>query len=439
MNETSNIFPQLRRTAWRQAIAAVRWTRAVVREIKAGGLDYRAMSLVYTSLLALTPLLAVSFSVFKAFGAHGSIEPLLQELLEPLGAQGTAVAAFLVDSVKKIKVGVLGGVGVLLLFYTSLSMLDKIEESFNHVWRARASRSVARRLGDYLSFILVGPWLLVVAFGGLSGALSRPTPFSGALGIVYEALQTVAPDLFVIAAFSFAYRYIPNARVKTASAVCGGAVAGLAWKAAGWGFAAFVSGSAQYHAVYSSFAILILFMIWLYVSWLIVLLGVQVAFFHQHPRYFRRMGKPERLGIAAFERAGMSVMYCIGQRFYRGETPWDREELAERLDLPENCVEESLALLRAGGMILCLDEERCLHIPARDLSNIALAEILDALRQTQAADEKLGLPTAHDLARRAEAAARAAHGKTSLRDWILAQESQSPESLSLHRTEETEE
>jgi membrane protein len=399
--------------------------RALAQAVKAGGLDYRAMSLVYTSLLALIPLLAVSFSVLKAFGAQSQFEPLLLEILQPLGAQGETVAAGILDSVKKLKVGVLGGVGVLMLLYTSASMLNKIEESFNHIWHARASRNLARRLGDYVSFILIGPWLLILAFGGLSGVLSKPAPVNGIWSFLHDSLQSLAPDLFIIAAFSFAYRSIPNARVKTASALCGGVAAGLAWKAAGWAFAAFVASSAQYHAVYSSFAILVLFIIWLYVSWLIVLLGGQVAFFHQHPRYLLQAQGATRMGGAAFERAGLGLMFLIGRGFYRGEPPWRQEGLAERLALPEDCVEALLNLLREGGLIARMDAERGAYLPARDLAAIRQSDILDILRGQPAASVESGASAgaaAEAVMGRIDAALRGVLAERSLRDLVIESE-----------------
>jgi membrane protein len=184
----------------------------------------------------------------------------------------------------------------------------------------------------------------------------------------------------VIAAFTFVYRYIPNARVKTRAALFGGVVAGLAWKGAGRVFSGFVASSAQYHAVYSSFAILVLFMIWLYVSWLIVLLGVQVSFYYQHPRYCRFSSAHIRLGPRSFERTGLMVMWLVGRRFILGEPAWSAESLSERLELPEDSIDELLEVLHAGGLVMPVDVEARTFAPARDLSSISLRELLEVLR-----------------------------------------------------------
>ncbi|HUL11268.1 MAG TPA: YhjD/YihY/BrkB family envelope integrity protein [Methylococcaceae bacterium] len=403
---------------------------AVMREVTEAGLDYRAMSLVYTSLLALVPLLAVSFSVLKAFGAHTQLEPLLLEMLQPLGNQAGEVTASILDSVKRLKVGVLGFLGFLFLFYTSISMLEKIEESFNHIWRTRASRSFLRRLSDYLSFTLVGPLLVFSVFGGLSALMGeRPNNplFKGLAGLIYQSVQALLPYAFIIAAFTFAYRYIPNTRVKPAAALFGGIVAGLLWKTAGWAFSQFVANSTQYHAVYSSFAILILFMIWLYVSWLILLLGVQVSFYYQHPRYLRFKHGNVRLSSRLVERVGLTIMVLIGQHFYLGQAAWSAEALAERLDLPEDCVDEVLTILRERGLIMLLDQERQVFGPTRDLSTISVLGILSTLRRAHEdefpMDEKaLSIPAVDGLMDRLEQAHSVTLEEMTLRDLIISPE-----------------
>ena len=189
------------------------------------------MSLVYTSLLALIPLLAVSFSVLKAFGADAYLEPIIMEVLDPLGEKKESVATFILSAVKGLDVGLLGSVGLLSLLYTSISLLEKIEESFNFIWRKRAklSRGLVRRLSDYLSFILVGPLLVFSAFGGMNELLHRipdSQEVKGMMSPLLAVFQPMLPSLFIIAAFTFIYKLIPDARVSTRSALVGGVMAG---------------------------------------------------------------------------------------------------------------------------------------------------------------------------------------------------------------------
>jgi membrane protein len=416
-------------TAKDNAIWLLRAGLAVFGQIKSAGLDYRAMSLVYTSLLALIPLLAVCFSMLKAFGADAYLELMLVELLKPLQGSSASAAATLLDSVRKLDVGVLGSVGLLSLLYTSVSLLDKIEDSFNHIWRKRASvpRSLLRRFSDYLFFILVGPLLVFSAFGGMSELFRRASEFDwfeGAVSPFIAVSQAALPAVFVAAAFAFFYQIIPDAPVKIRSALFGGLIAGLSWKAVGWVFGNFMAGSAQYPAVYSTFAILILFMVWLYLSWLIVLLGVQVTFFHQYPRYLFLRNGEARLSGRLSERLGLLAMVLVGRRFFLGEPPWSGPELTARLALPDDCVDELLQILAGHGFIMLLAGEPGLLIPARDLATIKVVEVLDALRSAHEGEfplvaESLAEPAVDALADRLDNAMREIVGEQTIRDLIV--------------------
>lgn len=411
-------FSEAYAAACRVLAVVLRWVLALLREIRAGGLDYRAMSLVYTSLLALIPLLAVAFAVLKAFGAHTELEPLLSELLDPLGANADQVKEAIVDSVKRLKVGVLGFLGFLFLFYVSITMLDKIEESFNHVWRTRTSRNLWRRLGDYLSFTLVGPLLLFSAFGSMTGLLGRHSG-RGAVGWAWSVAEHVLPYAAIILAFTLFYRVIPSARVKLNSALFGGVVAGAMWEVAGWVFGEFVAGSSQYHAVYSSFAILVLFMVWLYVSWLIVLLGAQSSFFFQNPQCLGRSGGRARPGNSLWECSGLAILYLIVQRFLAGQRPPNLADLAEALKLSEVLAGDLLTELQQFGFVVAVDHGRPGFLPARDPGAIAVVDVLEALRSGEdgAAGQPLPEPVMQGMAA-AETALAAALAGTSLRDWV---------------------
>lgn len=361
-----------------------RWLRALAREVREGHLDLHAASLVYTTLLSLVPSLAVSFSVLKAFGVHNQLQPLLQEVLRPLGAQGLEAAANIVGFVERMDVGVLGTLGVATLFYTVSSLLGKIEAAFNRIWHAGSSRSMARRFSDYLSVVMVGPVLVFTAIGIMASLAASETVQSliarELFGTLYLILGLATPYVLIVTAFTFLYLFLPNTRVAFRSALVGGVCAGLAWKALGWLFAEFVAGSTQYNAVYSSLAILILFMMWLYLSWLVTLLGGKVAFLHQHPAYLAFAGRDPALGNRREEWAGFTMMLLIGQRFLHGEPPWTLEGLCLHLCLPIAPARELLRRFCDQGLLVLLNDGREAYLPARDLGAIALSEIYRAIR-----------------------------------------------------------
>ncbi len=344
-------------------------------------LHLQAMGLTYAMLLALIPSLAVTFAVLKAFGVQNQIEPFLLQAFETLGPEGVEVARRVIEVVNNIRVGVLGVVGVVTLFYTVIFLVGEIESALNRIWRVRRPRSWSRRLSGYLSVLLIGS---VLVFMGLTLIASVQSYWL--VQRVME-LQTFGPILatrgtrllLLCLAFTFLYRVMPYTWVSLRSALVGGAVAGLAWQSAGVVFAAFFAGSARYAAIYSSFAVLILSLLWLYVGWLIVLIGAEVAYFHQHPTdYFKKEAdRPD--GYAARERLALALLAAVGRRALAGQPPWSAARLAAHIQVPLASLEDCLERFVHSGILLRATEPAWITL-ARPPERVSVLEILDVLR-----------------------------------------------------------
>ena len=192
-------------------------------------------------------------------------EPTLVRLLAPIGEKSVEISARIVGFVENMKIGVLGVVGLLLLLYTAISLIQKIEAAFNYTWRLRSNRTLIQRFSDYLSVIMVGP-VLVFAAVGITASLGNNyiVDYLNALPYMNDLLRLggkLLPYLLVIAAFTFVYMLVPNTRVRFSSAVYGAAVAGVLWQSSGILFTSFIGGSGSYTAIYSGLAILLVFMI----------------------------------------------------------------------------------------------------------------------------------------------------------------------------------
>ncbi|MEX2614941.1 MAG: YhjD/YihY/BrkB family envelope integrity protein [Alphaproteobacteria bacterium] len=401
---------------------------ATARDLMEGQLTLRAMSLVYTTLLSLVPLLAISFSVLKGFGVHNQIEPVLNNLTAPLGDQGGQITRQIISFVENVKVGVLGFIGFGLLFYTVVSLMQKIERAVNYIWRVTRERSFAQRVRDYLSVVLVGP-ALVFASVGISATVANNAVVQSLMkfqpfGWLLEVAAMAVPYLMVVAAFTFIYMFMPNTGVRLRSAFVGALVAGALWNIVGWGFASFVVGSTNYDAIYSTFATLILFLIWLYIGWLVLLTGACIAFYHQNPSATAGAHKPLSLSNRVKEHVGLMTMAMIGRRFHAGERPWTLEQLTSRLKVPGEVAERAIEALETGGLVLHTGEVPSRYMPARPLEKITVIEILDVVRN--AGEERVlsmeRLPpdpaVAHVGEDVKEAVMRTLRGRT-LRDMIL--------------------
>ncbi|PWG62598.1 YihY/virulence factor BrkB family protein [Spiribacter halobius] len=410
---------------WRRGLLfCLRLAYAVSRDVARGHLTLRAMSLVYTTLLSMVPLLAVSFSVLKAFGVHNQIEPALAGFLAPLGSRGEEITTRVIDFVENIQVGVLGALGLLLLLYTVIALLQKVERAFNETWRVQRPRGFAQRFSDYLSVLLVGPVLIFAALGITASVLGsdfvRSLGTVAPLGALINLATRLVPYVLVIAAFTFVYLFVPNTRVRPLSALVGALVAGVLWQSSGLVFASVIAGSANYTAIYSAFATLIVFMIWLYLSWLILLIGSSIAYYHQHPRRLLLLGDAPELSPRLRERAALGVMSCVAQAHYARETPPDDEALAARLHMPADALQPVVDALREAGLLRALEQEGepSGYLPGTPPEETPAVEVLAAVRrhgERAGLDlASLALPPALDslLGRRETAAAEPLAGLT---------------------------
>lgn len=334
---------------------ALRLTVCTVREIQRGDLTLRAMSLVYTTLLALVPVLALSFSLFKALGIHNQMEPMLLNVLQPLGDEAPRVVGTLLGFVDNIKIGVLGSIGVAMLFYTVLSTIQKVEASFNHTWRIPRTRPLGQRISQYLVALLLGPLALSLVVG-ITASLSSTRVVTGLLdlpGINEGAVLfgRLVPLLMITGVFTLMFAFIPNTRVRWLPAATGGLVSGVLWQAAAWAFAAFVASSGNYNAVYSGFAILIVLLIWLYIAWLILLVGCQISFLVQNPDYMRRERQALELSPIEREALIMDVLAIIGHRFLKAQSPITAETLISELRAAPEQIINVVDLLQTAGLV----------------------------------------------------------------------------------------
>jgi membrane protein len=369
--------------AW--PIRMLRVSYVVIRDLVDGQLTLRAMSLVYTTLLSLVPLLAVSFSVLKGFGVHNKVEPLLFNFLQPLGERGIELNSRIIGFVDNINVGVLGSVGLGLLIYTVVSLIQKIEGAFNYTWHISRNRPFAQRFSDYLSVIVIGPVLIFSALGITASLMSTSIiqklltiePFGSLLKIATLLL----PYLLIIAAFTFLYIFLPNTKVRLPSALTGAAASGILWQATGWAFASFIVASTKYTAIYSGFAILIMFMIWLYLSWLILLVGASVAFYHQQPEALKAYRRQLKLNNRFKEKLSLLVMFLICRSYYRNRPAWTMEGLAKRLHLPVEALKPILEALQNYGLLTQTGDEPPSYLPARPFDRTDLKDVLDAIRR----------------------------------------------------------
>ena len=370
---------------WQRALylsARIGW--AVVRDLLTGTLSLRAMSLVYTTLLSIVPALAIAFAIFRAFGFDAYLQTMVTDFLAPLGDEGAAITRQMMEFVQRVNANILGTVGFFFLLYTVISLINKVEAAFNAIWRVDANRSFARQFTEIVSMSVLGPLLVLSVFGIMAGALSNS--YFGSLA-EYEAVRyaldqssRLLPYAILIAAFGFIYVMIPNTRVTIAAAAVGATVAGIAWGAAGWTFATFVVKSAQYVAIYSAFATLVFFMIWLYAAWLILLGGCSIAFYYQNRAYLSPYAGVRLLTLRQLDRMSVQALVLIHEAFDKGQTPWTAETLAKRLHVPMEAMSEISGALCMAGLLTHSAGTPSRFVPGRPAARTSISDVFAAIR-----------------------------------------------------------
>jgi membrane protein len=409
----------------RRAVSLLRYPYALLRDLWNGDLNLRAMGLVYTTLLSMVPLVAFGFAVLKGLGIHRELEPVIYEFLRPVGEQAEVITGQIMEFVDRTRGGVLGSLGLGFLLYTVISTVQKIEESFNFAWHVGQPRSFVRRISEYLSLMVVGPLFVVIVLG-LFGAiadlrfaqwLQSHEPF----GTVLRTLGRTAPYLVVTAVFSLLYMFVPNTRVHVKAALVGGVTAGVLWAASGAAFTQIVVASTRMVAIYAGFAIFLVTLIWVYLSWIILLVGAQLSFYVQNPRYLRAGQAQIRLTSRLRERLALSLMYLVGKSFLAGGTPWNLTRLAEKLDVPSSALYSVSESLEKAGLLLVTEDEHL--VPGRALDQIGVHAVLTAVRDEQQYESWLLArartePDADAIADAVEAAIRERTSDESLYDLV---------------------
>ena len=405
----------------------VRLIYITLREYTQNELALRAMSLVYTTLLSIVPLLAFCISILKAFGVvDNQLEPFLANFLEPLGEKGVEISNKILEFIGKINFGVLGVAGLIMLIYTSVSVIKKIEDSLNVIWKVQKGRSFARRFSDYITTLLLGPVLMFAALG-LSATLSSNTVVSKLLaiepvGTIVFIIGKIIPFVIVFLVFTFIYVIIPNTKVNFKAAAIGGAIAAVAWHITSWIFTFSVASSTKYAAIYSSLAVLIIFMIWLYLNWLIMLVGAQITFCVQNLKFLTVKKEVFNLSTKLREKLSLMIMYLIGYNFYNDLHRWTLHSMTDFLRLPQEPVEEAVSELENHKLLIETGDEPPFLVPSRALDKITLKEILDATRtnyETDMIEKKyFSMPEVDTITSSVDNAITDALGQMSLKDII---------------------
>lgn len=324
----------------------------------------RAAALAFSTLLALVPLLAVAFALFQAFGGLAAFEAEFRSfVLENLATARTEeISQWLDRFVGNVSAGAIAGVGVLVLFYTAMSLLSNVEQTFDQVWGSSRQRSQLTRFAIYWSAITLAPVLLAASLS-LSASFYTQVgerfveQLPWGIGALLIQLASVVP---IILAQLFVYLVVPTSRIPLRYAAAGAVLAGVLFAAGRQLFVTLTASSAKYSAIYGALAALPLLMMWLHLSWTFVLLGLGYAKARQLVACGRPLEGETSLSLEERRRLTLVSLAAMARRWLENEPPLTSTTLAKEIDVDEALLDETTAALKSANLVAETEDERLL-------------------------------------------------------------------------------
>ena len=350
----------------------------------------RASALTFYSLLSIVPVIAILFGIAKGFGFQ---EVLEKELLQNFSAHEAVlvqVMEFAKSLLETTQGGLIAGIGLLVLFWTVIKVLGSIERSFNNVWGVKSPRPWSRKFTDYISVLLIAPILFILASSIMVFITSQVTFITekfallGFFSSVIFFLLKLLPYCIVWILFTFIYIFMPNTKVRFTSGLVAGIVAGSIYQLVQWGYIAFQVGVAKYNAIYGSFAALPLFLVWLQLSWLVVLFGAEISFSHQNVDTYEFEPDCLHVSVSFKKLLSLRIVHLVVKNFSAGKSPLAAAAIAHTLEVPIRLVRQMLFELVESGIlseVATREYEETAYQPGRDSDSLTIQYVIDALEK----------------------------------------------------------
>ena len=342
----------------------VRYLRVLILAVRGFNQDEcprRASALTYYSMLNIVPLAAVAFGIAKGFGLEKLVENRILQMAEQANWQSDITNQILTFSrslLEHTKGGLIAGVGIVLLFWTVISIFGKIEDSLNAIWEVKKPRPLVRKFSDYMAMMIFAPILLIISssltvlVAGQVKVIVQKISLLGAFSSLIFFLLNFLPYVSIWVLLTVLYIVMPNTRVPLRSGIFGGVAAGTIYQIVQWAYIRFQIGVSGYGAIYGSFAALPLFLIWVQLSWMIFLLGTEIAFANEHYETYGFHPDYARLSVASQRTLTLRIFHLLVKRFTQGEKALGANQIAPLLEIPERLVQKMLRKLMSAGLVI---------------------------------------------------------------------------------------
>ena len=352
----------------------------------------RASSLTFNTLLSIVPVVAILFGVAKGFGFETKLKRELFDKFSGEAQQEVLLKVFdFAESMLQVtKGGVIAGIGLVILFWSVINVLGNIEASFNEIWEIKESRTWARKFSDYLAIMILSPIFIMLSSSATVFITSKITLLTEQIKLlgmispfIFLGLKLI-PYVLIWSLFTIIYILMPNTKVNLKAGLLAGIIAGTIFQIVQWGYISFQIGTAKYNAIYGSFAALPLFLIWVQISWLVVLFGAELSFAHQNVDTYEYEPDSRRVSPAFKKVLTLQIAHLLVKNFANGDRPFTDIEICTRLKMPIRLVHivlYDLVKSRVVSEIRTRQDRQIAYQPARDISTLTIKYVIDAIDQ----------------------------------------------------------
>jgi len=359
---------------------------------KENKIQLRASALTYYTMMSIVPVAAMVFGISKGFGFEQKLETQIREQFagrDEFQEVINYVIDFANSMLANINGGIIAGVGLVVLFWSVMKVLGNIENSFNAIWRIQKPRAFVRKFSDYLSMMLIAPVLFVLSSTVtvfLSNSVTGDQTFMQYVGPVINFLASLIPYVLIFLLFTIMYVIMPNTKVLFKTALYAGIIAGAIFQVTQWAYLYFQVGVSKYGAIYGTFMALPFFLIWLQLSWLIVLLGAEISYAYQNIEKYEF--ETEALKISHYNRRLLTflILHQVVKGFVPGNQPLTASDLGHKLGIPMRLVRDIIFSLTESNLLAETTTEspkESAYLPAIDISKLSISYVISKLEMTE--------------------------------------------------------
>ncbi|PIS01181.1 MAG: YihY/virulence factor BrkB family protein [Chlamydiae bacterium CG10_big_fil_rev_8_21_14_0_10_35_9] len=345
----------------------------------------RASALTFYTLMSIVPIIAMSFAIAKGFGMQAKVESELISRFQEHEDVIKQIIVFSKNLLENTKGGLIAGIGTVVLFWSVVKVINHVEGAFNSIWYVKKQRNWKRKFTDFFTIMFIGPIVFFVASSVTVFIVSKLEAYVKGIGL-YESVSSsiifliqLTPYALIWALFTFIYIFMPNTKVKFLSALVGALIAGTVYQVVQWGYFKFQISASKYGAIYGSFAAIPLFLVWLQLSWIIVLAGSEISCAWQNFEIYAREGKDKPLSHRLKILLSLWVTHLCVKKVQNNEGPITLNQIYKQTKIPLFILNSILNDLVDCHILVFTENEKSGYMPEKTLLELKVKDVIDQL------------------------------------------------------------